>query len=416
VSVATGTAVFHSTDGGTTWTLVHDPATERPSWVSDIEYPPGGGAARRAAVAAHERTLVGTDSGVYEGDLAATSGLFAVCATAGGSVGSSARISTLASDGSPDVAINPVTRTPLAVFQRSDGLSVTSGTGSSWSIPAPIPGTQAGDVVPALAIDRSGGVDIAFRRTAGPARGVYLVRRIDGEWTTPRRVSTLAGDTLPALAVRGTARTGVHIVLLRSGRLPGVYEASYRAGKWHLTRVSRTGARDAKAVLGAPTLAADRAGKLRLAFTRASGKPGIYFSTRGAKGWSAPRRLTAVAGDRQPSLAVTSKGVSCIVFRRPGGRGARGLFFLRGATRWSLARIPGTRATDTQPDLVLNGATLRLAFVRPSGAKPGVYFDRRTVAGRWLAAPRRRSIDRADAHARICVGPSGLITIAFERR
>jgi hypothetical protein len=76
VTVATGAVVYHSADGGASWTLVRDPSVERPSMVSDIEFAPGASSpsipragAARAAAAPPKLALVGTDSGVYDGDL-----------------------------------------------------------------------------------------------------------------------------------------------------------------------------------------------------------------------------------------------------------------------------------------------------------------------------------------------------------
>jgi hypothetical protein len=112
---------------------------------------------------------------------------------------------------------------------------------------------------------------------------------------------------------------------------------------------------------------------------------------------------------------VTSSGKNQLVFRRPGGRGHRGLFFLTGASRWSLARLPGTIAADTQPALTLNGSSLLLVFVRPVGTSPGIYYDRKLGRGRWLTAAQRRSTSRADTHPSIRVEGSGRVTILFER-
>jgi hypothetical protein len=280
-----------------------------------------------------------------------------------------------------------------------------------------IPGTQAGDGLPSLAVDRSGGLQVAFRRTSGPSPGIYFVREVGGTWSAPQRVSTVAGDTLPSLALTGTSVPRLHVVFMRSGRRsPGIYYASNAGGKWRLAKVPGTGAKDAVASFGGPSLAVDGRGRLHLAFTRASGKrAGIYYALRGSKGWSALRRLSAVVGDRQPSLVVASSGVNQLVFCRPRGRGAKGLFLLTGASRWSLARLPGTIATDSQPALTLNGGALLLAFVRPAGSSPGIYYDRKLGHGRWLAAPQRRSAGRADVHPSIRADGSGRVTILFER-
>jgi hypothetical protein len=134
VTVATGdpSALYHSADGGATWTLVRDPAVDRASFVSDIEFAPGAssptipGTAARAASADPKFALVATSSGLFDGDLNPASGVIGISATAG-IPGAAVRITTLSSDRHPALAVAPATGTPFAVLQRSNGLYLTGG-------------------------------------------------------------------------------------------------------------------------------------------------------------------------------------------------------------------------------------------------------------------------------------------------
>lgn len=422
---ATGAGtMLHSSDGGATWTIVNDPAVSRPAMVSDIEFAPpapaGPAAARRAAVsfgsvagAPAPSALVGTSSGAFRGDLSAASGVIGLTGASSGLAPTGVQITSLGSDDHPSLAAAPASGAAAAVFRRSDGLYSTFGVGEgSWAIPTPIPGTTGRDDFPALTGDTAGRLQLAFART-GRAPGIYLAtREASGAWSAPRRISAKAGDTLPAIAAGGK-RFGVAFLRAR-GRARGVYYAAGRGGRIaSARRVPGTAAADAKPALGGPALAF-RSGRPELVFARAGRRAGIYHATLRRSRWSAPRRLTKVRGDSQPTLALGPRDLKHVVFRRLRGRG-RGLVALRGTRKWSLSGIPGTLPADTEPALSLSGATLLLAFARPSGASPGVYFDRRGRSGRWLAKPVRLSGAATDRNPALRAGARGSLTIVFER-
>ena len=413
VDVSNGTNILHSADGGQTWTLVYDPAVSRPATINDIEYPPtaGGPAALRGIASAAPLALVGTGAGVLQGDISATSGMMAAPGS-DGQAGVFDQITTLPLDDHPSLTVNPASGATTVVFHRGNGLYESSERSGSWSIPTRLPGTSAADDHPAAALDASGRLQVAFARN-GPGPGIYVAsRQADGAWSQPQPVSTKAGDTLPALAARGNA---LHIVFLRTeGRSPGLYYASNPAGQWRRAALVRgTGTADAKPSLGGPSLAVGPR-KLQLAFAGAGHKPGIYHSVRGAK-WGKPQRLTTNRGDAEPDLALGTSAVSQIVFRRPRGHGGAGLVALRGGKKWKSALIPGTEAGDLEPDLAANGSFLSLAFARPTGAAPGIYYEQSTPTGRWTSQPRRWSGDLADANPSLGSDPQGHVTIVFER-
>lgn len=410
VTVASGTPVYHSSDGGTTWTLVRDPTVERAARVSDIEFAPGastptffaGMSWARAAAAGPKAALLATDSGVFDGNVEASSGLMGVGARTGGSPGSAVRITTLGSDGHPSVAASASGQTWTA-FQRSNGLYLTAQGTNSWSVPVQVPGTRAGDSLPSLAIEHSGALDLTFRRSPG----IYFVKYARGAWSAPRRLSTGAGDTLPAIAVNGST---IDVTFLRPrGSARGVYFVSSQRGRWsRAARVRGSNASDASAAL------AVRGGTVEIAFARGGRGAGIYFAKLSKGKWSRPTRLTKTAGDSQPALVIAG-GVSRIVFRRSGGRGAKGLFELKSGKTWSLYRIPGTASTDREPSLSLNGATLMLAFAEPSGKAPGVYYDHAARPGRWLSKPRRFSTSAKDRNPALHANGHGRLTIVYTR-
>jgi hypothetical protein len=262
-----------------------------------------------------------------------------------------------------------------------------------------------------VVLDRAGGLQLAFRRPGGAAPGVYFMARdAAGNWSAPERVSARLGDVLPSLALAGAGTQVAHIAFLRTdgrSRGMGVYDAVDTGSAWKLTRVRDTKAVDARAALGGPSLAADPGGKLHLAFARAGKKQGIYYSRPKGGKWREPQRLTRKA-DEQPALAVNTGGARSIVMLRRD----MGLVVLKpGKKRWSAAAVPGTAASDLEPVLTASGSGLALAFARPSGNEPGVYYDQADAGGNWLSVPRRVSGDAGDRNP--AVGGDG--TILFER-
>jgi hypothetical protein len=418
-AIAGGT-IFHSADGGSLWTLVNDPTVDRPMNVHDIEYPPGGGPGapglpRLAALTPPARALVATGSGVFHGALAANSGVLAV--RGAGRPVAGAQISDLTSDDQPTLALPRAGGAATTVFRRSNGLyQSTSVSPGSWSLPELIPGTTAADGFPVTAFDGAGRLHLAFVRR-GNARGIHVMsREPTGAWSAAKRVSSGVGDTLPALAVSGSGRPSIDVAFLRTrGRPRGVYHASGRGARWRrASRVRGTTAADARAVLGGPSLDA-RGRRLHLAFARAGRAPGIVYALRAGSRWTSPRRLTTVRGDSQPSLVLASRGLPQIAFRRTTGRRRRGLLVLRGGRRWTLRHVPGTNARDTEPALSAAGSGLFLAFARPAGTEPGVYYDRSGRSGRWLREPGKWSGGLSDRNPAVRADGTGLLTIVFER-
>lgn len=413
VQVAAGMGwIARSANGGSTWTVVNDPAVRRPAPVHDIEFPPAGAALSgvRMSAATPRPAVLGTSSGAFRADLSVPTGVIALTAGRAG-----AQISALSSDSHPASTVIPRSGAETAVFSRSNGLYQTSTPSgrdavTSWSIPMQIPRTVRGDF-PAAALEPRGLLNVAFARR-GAAAGIYVTRRgASGAWATPRRVSNRAGDTLPAIAIASNGT--VHVAFLRTrGVSRGIYVASSSRGRWTGARKLRgTRAVDASTGLGGPSIAA-RGSRIHLAFARSGRASGIYYALRRGSRWSAPRRLTR-ARDVQPALAVDAYGVRNIVFRRRSGR--RGLFALRWERTRSVARIPGTLAADTEPALSASGSTVILAFARPTGTGPGVYYDSTRSGGRWLPKPRRWSQSSKDRNPSVRADARGRVTIVFER-
>jgi hypothetical protein len=419
-------ATVESTDGGVSWTVVNDPAVQRAIRVNDIEFPPEASAGSalagatpasflRAAQVTGLSALVGTGSGVFLGDIAATSGLIGQLGGPDTSERLSARITTLGSDGNPSLTVAPASGAPVAVFRRSNGLYYASANQGGWSVPEPVPGTTGGDDFPATALDSAGRLHVAFAR-AGSKAGIYATTRdTSGIWPAPRRVSSKSGDELPAIALAGKR---IHVTFLRTkgaARGRGVFHVSGRGTRWSkATKVPKTAAADANAKLGGPALEA-RGGKLHLAFARTGRASGIYYSsTKGSK-WTAPKRMTRLKGDADPAVAIDSKGAPHVVFRRTRGK-PRALFALRIAKKPLLRRIAGTIPADLEPVLSVSGLNLILAFARPAGTTPGIYYDRRSAKGRWLSTPVRWSGDAGDRNPTLRADAQGRLTLVFERR
>jgi hypothetical protein len=420
LEVSNGLNILHSSDGGGSWTVVHDPTVSRAATIHDIEYPPAGGAmapeVRGAALATPSLALVGTGAGAFEGDISAMTGLMAASGNVTGTrIGN--QITTVRSDSQPSLATAPASGRGDAVFRRSNGLYLTSARDGSWSLPSLIPGTRAGDEYPAVA-RAGGGLYLAFART-GVAPGIYVAtRNFFGVWSLPKRVST-GSDTRPAIALTGSSEPKIHVAFLRTvGSARGVFHVTNVGGGWHTAkRIPGSTPADSDPALGGPVLQAG-AENLRLAFARAGITPGIYYATTpigSNPSWSELKRVTSVAGDVDPALAIDQTGVSHIVFRRSTGSGPRGLFALRGPP-WSLQRVPATIPVDREPSLVEAGSSLILSFARPSTIAPGVYIDRETAAGDWLAKPRRWSSHATDRTPSVGAHTGGRATVLFQRR
>jgi hypothetical protein len=424
VATAGGGTIQHSADGGGLWTLVNDPEVDRTMNVNDIEYPPGGGpgipglprvAASPglgfAAVKPPALALLATGGGLFQGAIAAHGGVLAVRAA-----GDSAQVSNLPSDSDPTLAVARAQGVARTVFRRPNGLYHSISTaGRSWSIPDQVPGTTAADDFPATAVDGAGRLHLAFARN-GKGSGIYVMRtESTGLWSAPKRVSSGAGDTLPAIVLTGSAgKPTVDVAFLRTrGRSRGVYHASGKGTRWRrAARIPGTGAADARAALGAPSLETDGR-RFHLAFARTGRASGIVYALRVKSRWGALRRLTAVRGDAQPTLAVDARGLPRIAFRRT--KGERGLLVLRGGRKWTLGRVRGTSSRDTEPALAIAGSELILAFARPAGKSPGVHYTRARGSGRWLRKPQRWSGDARDRDPSAETDGSGGLTIVFER-
>ncbi|MGD0273773.1 MAG: carboxypeptidase-like regulatory domain-containing protein [Gaiellaceae bacterium] len=431
IAVNDSGSVYHSADGGTNWTLVRDRTVDRSVQINDIEFAPGASTptilsaikaartigVRKATVIPSKLTLVATNSGVFTGDLRASTGLIAVNPPAAG-----APITALGSDSHPALASAATDGAAWAVFHRSNGLYLSAETKNRWSSPEQIPKTTGVDDFPTLAFTPNDKLYLTFAR-AKQAAGIYVMTMSSsGAWSSPRRVTTGAGDTLPVIAI---SKSSPQIAFLRTlGSKRGVYYVSSKGKKWsQAARVRGSKANDGNPTLGGPTLYATK-NKLQLAFTRQGHGAGIYMTTLQESRWSKPARLSRVSKDSHPALVIDSKGVTHIVFNRIQGRGDHGLFELQGKLQsksktknmtWSLRHIPKTTAVDREPALFLNWYTLGLTFVRSSGSARGVYYDQSTRSRRWRRQPQRWSANPNDQDPAIASNDLGQITVVFER-
>jgi len=419
-------AILNSPDAGATWNTVNDPGTGRQQSVVDIEYPPGGGAprifgarARAAAVAPPEIALLGTGGGAFLTEVGVANGVIAMTRAQSGSGGSGApwrgtKVTGLAADAEPALASDPRNANPTTVFRRPNGLGLASQVNQTWSPAEPVPATQAGDDKPAAAIDRTGRLVVAFRRTGGPAPGIYVTTRTaNGTWTPLQLVAKKVGTSPVALAVTAGRAPRIHLVFLRSrGRSAGIWYATDRTGRWKSTKVPRTTRADARVVLGMPALAADGLGRIHLAFVRGGGKRGIRYAVLTKKRWSKLKRMTKNARDRDPLLAVPEFGAATLVFRRAARKGPRSFLTLDVDSR-QLRRVTGTTAADGQADVALD-TLLRLTFVRRGGPSPGLYYTERNLNEKWYRVPERRTTTATDSHPRIR-STGGRPTLVFER-
>jgi hypothetical protein len=122
-------------------------------------------------------------------------------------------------------------------------------------------------------------------------------------------------------------------------------------GLWSTTAVSGSVSVDV-----APSLARDSLGKLYLAVRRPSGTgPGIVLLTNATGTWAA-RRLTTVATDVSPTVAVTGGTIQTayVGFVRP--TGMRGVYTVRVPISGAFSTTRVTTTADLKPDVGVEAA------------------------------------------------------------
>ncbi len=233
-----------------------------------------------------------------------------------------------------------------------------------------------------------------------------------GTWAAGNAVTGGALASCAQPAIKADRVGNLHLVC--KGATGLYYFTRTLTGSWSSPRlIAGTVAAD-----GAASLDVSPNSVVTIAFSRASGTPGIYVVGRTSTGeWGVLSRRTTTAGDLTPAIAVDGAGKAHVVFSRTAGTAAlRGLYYMtdRPGAWTTAAAITGTAAGDVEPALVVgfNGVLKMVAFARTSG-QVGVYLSMSDLKGTWTTPGRGSTV--ADRLPKLVVDPSGRSHIVVQR-
>lgn len=362
-----------------------------------------------SAMAAAKAAVVGTGGGLLAGSLraASTRGIFGSRRTGTTAWPAVAKVTPSTSlSATPVVAVGSDNRAHLA-FKGTDGIYYSSrtSTASAWSTAVRITGTSAADSQPAIAT-RGSAVYVAYRRGSGSV-GIYVSMKATTTWSSLGRATSVTSAAGPTLGVDGVGT--VHLAWTVSTgigyrpRTPSAWGTSVRLPG------SAAGSTSPSLVVnpsGTPTV--------RVAFKPASAP--VVLATRAPTTglWSTAAVAGSVAVDVSPSLARDSLGKLYVAVRRPSGT-TPGIILLTNATGTWVTRRITTVATDISPTVAVTGGTLQTAyvgFVRPTGML-GVYTVRVPISG---ALSTTRVTTTADLRPDVAVeAAAGKTYVVFAR-
>ena len=305
-----GITVFQRTTG-----LAYSVRTSR-SWSLPLDVP-GTLAGDR------EPALVGQPNGTlllaFRRPGGTAPGIYLVARAADGAWSPLRRISKRAGDRLPSIAMGGSRAAVHVAFQRTKGtkrgiLYASDRTGR-WRV-GRVRGTGRTDTRkagggPSLALAPDGKVHLAFAR-AKRGRGIYYAAWKRRGFDTPLRLTSVGGDSQPALVV---ASNGVKHLVFRRTRGRGAKGLFVLTGgrRWKSTLIPGTSAADTQ-----PRLTINGTVQ-RLAFARSLGADaGIYADRRRGKGrWlPVPIRRSNGAFDATPAIGADNSGRVTIVYDR----------------------------------------------------------------------------------------------------
>lgn len=310
-----------------------------------------------------------------------------------------------------------------AVWQEGDRPAYARGAGPTWQpwewiVPPGEPGYSG----PALAVDGSGNVHVALVQGDAPHLLVYTSRPFTGTWTVPIPLSLPAySSTCPAIAVDGTGGVWVAWQTELADTNAEIY-ARYRpaGGEWGpLLRVTENAAQDQR-----PSLAVGSGDIAHLAWrSSAAGVYDILYS-RFAGGIWAPAVNLSETGfySVDPDVAADGAGNVYVVWAdEMGALDHFQILFRRwdGSAwlPWTYLSLPSaTRALD--PALAADGAGNLYAVwtdYRDDLWHPEVYFSHSTDHGAtWLGDENVTQNAASSYHPDVAAQPGGYAHIVWE--
>lgn len=358
------------------------------------------------ALAATKAAVVGTGGGLLAGSLraASTRGIYGSRRTGTTAWPTAAKVTPSTSlSSTPVIAVGSDNRAHLA-FKGTDGIYYSSrtSTATAWTTAARITGTSAADSQPAITTKGSA-VYVAYRRGSGSV-GIYVSARASTTWSSLGRATSLTSATGPTLGVDGVGT--VHVAWAHStgiGYRPRTTSVWGTAGRLPGSAAGSTAASLVVNQIGTPTV--------RVSFKPASAP--IALATRAPTTglWSTTAVSGSVSVDVAPSLARDSLGKLYLAVRRPSGTGP-GIVLLTNATGTWAARRLTTVATDISPTVAVTGGTIQTAyvgFVRPTGMR-GVYTVRVPISGAFSTTRVTTSADlKPDVGVEAAAGKSYVV-------
>jgi hypothetical protein len=231
-------------------------------------------------------------------------------------------------------------------------LARSSDGGSRWQI-IPVTSGRVDARFPALAIDGSGTVHVAWTQYDGGTGRVYYARYGGGRWSPPVRVSVGAQYAgIPSIAVdpAGTVhlvwygiRAQAPQVRTRHGSIYEILYTRSQGGGWLPPVVISPGIPDALN----PTLASDGTGRLHSAWYQFDSRVYQTRYTQRDAAWTQPVDVSAGGNDAAAvAMSVELSGTVHLVWEQRTGSGTR-IFYAERTSRWSgqqLVSAPPQRA------------------------------------------------------------------------
>jgi hypothetical protein len=213
-------------------------------------------------------------------------------------------------------------------------------------------------------------------------------RTSEGAADVGRHVRDRGRRTLAALGVAG--------LLLTSGvPVHAAWTSSVVDGSYFLTR---------------PSLRVDGADHTGIAYQRAGGSAGIFYTTNATGGWVSGRATTG--SDRYPSLRFDAANKAHVAFARLAG--STGVYVTDNTTgSWSAPTLVATDRDPTLPSLAIDGSGHQgIAYTSNYSFAPGLYYAT-NASGSWVKT--RISTDAWESASALQFDGSGHAHILFGR-
>jgi hypothetical protein len=378
--------IAQTRDSGASWSDVNDPLSNGRSFmgegVSALAIPPAppsvsslsGKVGASFSATGPKPAVVGTGGGLLATSLGAPAPRGVYGEKRFGDAWSAAAkvVPSTATSATPVLAVDSAGKSDL-VYQTVDGLFFTSRTAGAvaWPAATKIPGTVGTDTQPSITT-KGTAVYVAYRRTVGSARGIYVCAKLTTTWSSLGRATSLTSAAVPSIGVDST--NAVHLAWQE---VSGVKFAKRTGTVWSAPIVITS----ATAGSLSPSLVVNQTGtaSTRVAFSKPG--TGIVIATRASTGtWSSATLTGTTAGDVTPSLALDSASKLHLATRRP-NTATPGIYYFRNATGpWVKTRVSNF-GTDVSPSIAVTrtgAASVYLAWARPIGTV-GVYTNVRAA-------------------------------------